>query len=43
MTRSVGCDRDFGVVNVFLSGGTDEVRLYGRALDANEIAILATL
>ena len=38
----VGADRNFGVVDNFLAGAVDDVRLYRRALSAAEVADLAT-
>jgi len=39
----IGCDRDFGGIVGNWHGLLDDVRLYGRALTADEIAALASL
>ena len=39
----IGCDRDSGVAIFFVTGAIDDVRLYSRPLDAEEIAALFAL
>ncbi|MDX2086559.1 MAG: LamG domain-containing protein [Kofleriaceae bacterium] len=39
----IGCDRGTGEIQNFFVGDIDDVRLYGRALAASEVAALAAV